>query len=77
MSGVEPGSTKVGQKVFGDNVTIRSDIGNRVLRQTPIGPDGLAAKPVIWIEKGVVKNLSYDRFWANKRGWRRRRRRRR
>ena len=45
MSGAEPGSTKLGQKVFGDNVTIRSDIGNSVLRQTPIGPDGLAAKP--------------------------------
>ncbi len=68
MSGAELGSTKLGQKVFGDNVTIRSDIGNTVLRQTPIGPDGLAAKPVTWIEKGVVKNLAYDRFWANKQG---------
>ena len=68
MSGAELGATKLGQKVFGDNVTIRSDIGNTVLRQTPIGPDGLAAKPMTWIEKGVVKNLSYDRFWANKQG---------
>jgi predicted Zn-dependent protease len=68
MSGAEPGSTKLGQKVFGDNLTIRSDIGNGVLRQTPIGPDGLAAKPVTWIEKGVVKTLAYDRFWANKKG---------
>ena len=68
MSGAELGSTKLGQKVFGDNVTIRSDIGNTVLRQTPIGPDGLAAKPVTWIEKGVVKNLAYDRYWANKQG---------
>ena len=68
MSGAERGSTKIGEKVFGDNVTIRSDIGNAVLRQTPIGPDGLAAKPVTWIEKGVVKNLAYDRFWAQKQG---------
>jgi predicted Zn-dependent protease len=68
MSGAERGTTKLGQKVFGDNVTIRSDIGNQVLRQTPIGPDGLAAKPVTWVEKGVVKNLAYDRFWANKQG---------
>ena len=44
MSGAERGTTKLGQKVFGDNVTIRSDIGNSVLRQTPIGPDGLAAQ---------------------------------
>jgi predicted Zn-dependent protease len=66
MSGAERGTTKLGQKIFGDNITIRSDIGNSTLRQTPIGPDGLAAKPITWIEKGVVKNLFYDRYWANK-----------
>jgi predicted Zn-dependent protease len=66
MSGKERGTTKLGQKVFGDNITIRSDVGNQVLRQTPVGPDGLAARPVSWIEKGVVKNLFYDRFWAKK-----------
>jgi predicted Zn-dependent protease len=68
MSGPERGTNKLGQKVFGDNVTIRSDIGNSILRQTPIGPDGLAAAPVTWVEKGVVKSLAYDRFWANKQG---------
>jgi predicted Zn-dependent protease len=68
MSGAERGTTKLGQKVFGDNVTITSDIGNTMLRQTPIGPDGLAARPVTWIEKGVVRNLAYDRYWANKQG---------
>jgi predicted Zn-dependent protease len=66
MSGPERGTTKIGQKIFGDNITIRSDVGNPVLRQTPIGPDGLAAKPITWIEKGVVKNLYYDRYWAKK-----------
>jgi len=68
MSGAERGATKLGQKVFGDNVTIRSDIGNSILRQTPVGPDGLAARPTTWVEKGVVTNLAYDRFWANKQG---------
>ena len=66
MSGAERGATKLGQKLFGDNVTIRSDVGNAVLRQTPVGPDGLAARPITWVEKGVVKNLFYDRYWAQK-----------
>ena len=66
MSAADRGQTKLGQKVFGDNITIRSDIGNTVLRQTPVGPDGLASRPVTWVEKGVVKNLFYDRFWAKK-----------
>jgi len=66
MSGAERGTTKLGQKIFGDNITIRSDVGNPVLRQTPIGPDGLASKPITWIEKGVVRNLFFDRYWAKK-----------
>lgn len=66
MSGKQRGETRLGEKVFGDNFTLRSEIGNPVLRQSPIGQDGLAAKSVTWIEKGVVKNLFYDRFWANR-----------
>ena len=60
------GATKVGEKLFSDAITIKSDIGNPILRQTPIGPDGMAAKPVMWIEKGVLKNLFYDRTWAKR-----------
>jgi predicted Zn-dependent protease len=68
MSAEERGTTRLGEKVFGDNVTIRSDIGNPVLRQSPVTPDGSAARPVTWVEKGVVKNLMYDPFWAKKQG---------
>jgi predicted Zn-dependent protease len=66
FSGKQRGTTKVGEKLFGDAFTLKSDIGNPVLRQTPIGPDGLAATPVTWIEKGVLKNLAYDRAWARR-----------
>lgn len=68
MAGKERGQTRLGEKVFGENVTIRSEIGHPVLRQTPVGQDGLAARPVTWVEKGVVRNLYYDRFWAQKQG---------
>ena len=54
------GTPKTGQKLFSESFTLKSDIGNRVLRQTPIMNDGAAAKPVTWIEKGVLKNLYYD-----------------
>lgn len=66
MSGKERGTTKLGEKVFGDNFTLRSEIGNPVLRQSPIGQDGLAAKSITWVEKGVVKNLNYSRYWADR-----------
>src|SRR3954453_18937623 len=54
------GTPKIGQKLFSDSFTLKSDIGNPILRQTPIMADGAAAKPVTWIEKGVLKSLYYD-----------------
>ncbi|HEY8549024.1 MAG TPA: TldD/PmbA family protein [Vicinamibacterales bacterium] len=68
MSGKERGQTRLGEKLFGDNFTLRSEIGHPLLRQTPVGPDGQAARDITWIEKGVVKNLFYSRFWAKKQG---------
>jgi predicted Zn-dependent protease len=64
FTGKEQGTTKVGEKVFSDLVTLKSDIGNSQLRQTPIGPDGMAAQDVTWVEKGVLKNLAYSRQYA-------------
>jgi len=66
FSGKTQGTNKVGEKLFSEAFTLKSDIGNAVLRQTPIGTDGMAARPVTWIEKGVLKNLSYDRAWAKR-----------
>lgn len=66
MSGKQRGETKLGEKVFGDNFTLRSEIGNPILRQSPVGDGGLAAKSLPWVEKGVVKNLFYSRYWAQK-----------
>jgi len=54
------GTPKIGQKLFSDGFTLKSDIGNPILRQTPVMNDGAAAKPVTWIEKGVLKNVYYD-----------------
>ncbi len=66
FSGKPQGATKVGEKLFSESFTLKSDVGNPVLRQTPIGIDGMAARPVTWIEKGVLKTLAYDRAWAKR-----------
>jgi predicted Zn-dependent protease len=60
------GTPKVGQKLFSDSFTLKSDVGNPILRQTPIMNDGAAAKPVTWIEKGVLKNVYYDALTARR-----------
>jgi predicted Zn-dependent protease len=48
---------KVGDKLFSDLFTLKSDIGNQILRQTTIGPNNVPARPVTWVEKGVLKAL--------------------
>jgi predicted Zn-dependent protease len=58
------GATKVGEKVFSEMLTLKSDIGNSVLRQPAILDNNRPAAPVTWIEKGVVKNLYYDDTYA-------------
>ncbi len=48
----------VGDKIFSDLFTLKSDIGNAVLRQSTINNDNRPAKPVTWVEKGVLKSFA-------------------
>jgi len=60
------GKPKIGQKLFSNSFTLKSDIGNAVLRQTPILADGQAAQPVTWVDKGVLQNVYYDPSTAHR-----------
>jgi predicted Zn-dependent protease len=64
FSGKEPGTSKIGEKVFSEGLTLRSDIGNPILRQSPIAGDGTPLADVTWVEKGVLKNLAYSGAYA-------------
>ena len=66
FSGKEPGTSKVGEKLFSDLFTLVSDIGNPLLRQSPIAPDGTPLRDVTWVEKGVLKNLAYNAAYARR-----------
>ena len=44
---------KPGDKIFSDAFTLKSDIGNPILRQSTIGPDNKPAAPVTWVENGI------------------------
>ncbi len=62
------GGTHLGEKMFPDYITLRSDPLDTRLATTPWGPSLLPNERIAWIDKGVVKNLYYDRFWASKAG---------
>ena len=51
---------KVGDKLFSDLSTLKSDFGNPILRQTPILNDNRPAKPVTWVEKGILRSFGPD-----------------
>jgi predicted Zn-dependent protease len=61
-------STYLGEKLFPEIITLRSDPFHPKLASTPWGPSLLPNENTPWIEKGVVRNLYYDRFWASKAG---------
>jgi predicted Zn-dependent protease len=62
------GGTRLGEQLMDPKVTIYSDPFNPDLPGATWGGDGLPREKTVWVDKGVVKNLSYSRFWAQKKG---------
>ncbi len=62
------GGNKIGSKVIDERVSLVSDPFDRQTPGSPFTGDGLPTDRVVWIENGVVRNLNYDRYWAEKQG---------
>ena len=62
------GGTLLGEKLFPEWVTLRTDPFHKLYSSLPWGGSELPAEPMTWIDKGVVRNLVYDRYWAGKAG---------
>ncbi len=58
------GKTKLGEKMVDERVTIYSDPQNSELPTSTWNGDGRPQEKIAWIEKGVMKNLYYSRYWA-------------
>jgi len=62
------GGTRLGEQLLDPKVTIYSDPFNPELPASTWSGEGLPHEKTVWIDKGVVKNLSYSRYWAQKKG---------
>jgi len=62
------GGNRIGEKVVDERVTLYSDPADRGLLSAPFDVQGLPIGRMVWIEKGILKNLAYTRFWAEKQG---------
>ena len=59
---------RLGARICGEEITIRSDPANARCPGAPFQEEGLASPTLCWIENGVLKSLCYSRFWAKKQG---------
>jgi predicted Zn-dependent protease len=60
------GGTRVGDKLFPDHVTLVSDPTDAATGGSPFDSEGVPLARATWIDKGVVKGLTYGRYWASK-----------
>jgi len=62
------GGNRLGEKLFAEKVTLTSDPADPHVPAQPFDRDGLPLPRRTWIEKGVLKELVYNRYWAKKQG---------
>ncbi len=62
------GGNRIGDQLMDEKVNIYSDPFHPDLPSATWNRDGFPLKKTSWIDKGVVKNLSYSRYWAQKQG---------
>src|SRR5579872_2895963 len=62
------GGTLAGEKLFPDFIDLHTDPFDPRMPSLPWTFDRLPTRRISWIEKGIVKNLDYDRYWSEKSG---------
>lgn len=62
------GGNRAGEQVLGEKVRIYSDPAHPLAPSVAFDGQGLPIKRDVWVEQGVLKDLFYSRFWAQKQG---------
>ena len=62
------GGTRLGEKLVDERVHLYSDPTSSEVPGNAWAPDNLPRQRVDWIKDGVVTNLAYSRYWAQKKG---------
>jgi predicted Zn-dependent protease len=62
------GGNKVGEKFLDPRVSIYSDPADPQIFSASFSGEGLPNRRMQWVENGVLRNLAYSRFWAQKQG---------
>ncbi|HEX2458166.1 MAG TPA: TldD/PmbA family protein [Vicinamibacterales bacterium] len=60
------GGNRTGEQVVGEKVRIISDPAHPLAPAVSFDGEGLPISKHVWVENGVIKDLFYSRFWAQK-----------
>ena len=60
------GGTKIGERFIDERVTIWTDPSDPRLYASPFNGEGLPNRREMWVQNGTLRNLVYDRFWAQR-----------
>jgi predicted Zn-dependent protease len=62
------GATKVGETIVDTRVSLSSDPTDPLILGAPFDGEGMPLGRQEWVGGGVLRQLAYTRFWANKQG---------
>ncbi len=62
------GKTRLGEKIFDEKVTLLSDPWHPELPGSQSAQGGIPAEKIIMVDSGTLKELTYNRFWAGRKG---------
>jgi predicted Zn-dependent protease len=62
------GANRLGEQVIDERLTLLSDPEDPELLACPFSEDGFPLTQTIWIQDGLLRNLSYSRYWAQQQG---------
>lgn len=62
------GGNRIGERFVDERVSIYSDPQDPQIFSTPFDDQGLPNRRTSWVENGVLRNLIYDRYWAQENG---------
>ncbi len=62
------GGTRLGEKIVDERVTLLTDPADPLILGSPFDGEGMPTGKQTWVQNGVLNQLAYNRFWANKQG---------
>jgi predicted Zn-dependent protease len=62
--GTSPFTAQLGQRIVDERLTVKNCPGHPDLLGTGFTNEGLPSEDALWIDKGVLRQLAYDRFTA-------------